>query len=176
MTSAYGLLFYVTGAMVLLLTGLAVTRRDPVHAAACLVGSFLGTGFLFYLLGAPLLAALEVIIFAGAIMVLFLFIVMTLNTGEDADRTARLRRWLVALVPCLVSAGCIGTLLLAVPAGRKLLAAATVRPADFGRFLFEHYWYPVEIVSALLFVALVGALYIGRKAPEKDGTAGEDAS
>lgn len=153
-----------------------MTRRDPVRAVVCLIGSFFGTGFLFYLLGAPLLAVFEVIIFAGAIMVLFLFIVMTLNPRKAGERSVRARRWLVALVPCLVSMISIGVLLAGVPAVPKMLRAASARPSDFGRFLFENYWYPVEIVSALLFVALVGALYIGRKGPTESRKAGEDAT
>ena len=70
----HGFLFYVLAAVILVTTGLAITRRNLVHAVVYLVLSFFGSAMLFYLLGAPILAALEVIIYAGAIMILFLFI------------------------------------------------------------------------------------------------------
>ena len=66
-------------AVIVAATGLAITRRHPVHAVVYLILSFLGSAMLFYLLGAPFLAALEVIIYAGAIMVLFLFVIMMLK-------------------------------------------------------------------------------------------------
>ncbi len=75
----YAGIFYLLGAVILGATALAVTRRNVMHAIVYLVLSFFGTALLFYLLGAPFLAALEVIIYAGAIMVLFLFIVMMLE-------------------------------------------------------------------------------------------------
>ena len=75
----YSVIFYVLAALILVSTGFAITRRNLVHAVVYLIISFFGSALLFYLLGAPLLAALEVIIYAGAIMVLFLFIIMMLK-------------------------------------------------------------------------------------------------
>ena len=82
------LLFYILGAVAVAATAMAVTRRNPVHAVIYLVNSFFALALIFYLLGAPMVAALEVIIYAGAIMVLFLFIIMMLELshGEEADR------------------------------------------------------------------------------------------
>jgi NADH-quinone oxidoreductase subunit J len=79
-------------------TMLAITRRNVMHAIVYLVGSFIATALLFYLLGAPFLAILEVVIYAGAIMVLFLFIVMMLEI-KPGDRTLWpfLRQWLLPL-------------------------------------------------------------------------------
>ena len=74
--SLFAVIFYILAAVILAATAMAVTRRDPVHAVVYLVGSFFGSAMLFFLLGAPFLAALEVIIYAGAIMILFLFIIM----------------------------------------------------------------------------------------------------
>ena len=72
----YGILFYALAVIILVSTLLAVTRRLVVHAVLYLIVAFLGTAALFYLLGAPLLAAFMVIVYAGAIMVLFLFVIM----------------------------------------------------------------------------------------------------
>ena len=77
--TVYALIFYVVAGFILVATGLAITRRHPVHAVVYLILSFLGSALLFYLLGAPFLAALEIIIYAGAIMVLFLFVIMMLK-------------------------------------------------------------------------------------------------
>ena len=129
--SIYAVMFYVLGAVIVAATVLAITRRNLMHAIVYLVLSFIGTALLFYLLGAPFLGVLEVVIYAGAIMVLFLFIVMT--------------------VFLLLAAG-----------GAGPLPLVTASPLAFGRFLFQKYWLGVEIASFLLFVALVGALYLGR--------------
>jgi NADH-quinone oxidoreductase subunit J len=142
----YGVIFYLLAFIILASTVLAVTRRNLMHAIVYLVFSFFGTALLFYLLGAPFLAILEVIIYAGAIMVLFLFIVMMLEIRPAEEPVSSyLRRWLPAAV--------LGAL--------SPLSAAS--PLEFGRFLFQRYWFSVEIVSFLLFVALVGALYLGRR-------------
>ncbi len=85
----YSILFYLLGIFVTCSTLMAITRRDPVHTVIYLIFSFLGSAMIYFLLGAPFLAALEVIIYAGAIMVMFLFIVMTLRAkkrgGGKAD-------------------------------------------------------------------------------------------
>ena len=96
--SIYAVMFYVLGAVIVAATALAITRRNLMHAIVYLVLSFIGTALLFYLLGAPFLAVLEVVIYAGAIMVLFLFIVMMLEIKPE-ERTLGpfLRQWLPAL-------------------------------------------------------------------------------
>ncbi len=155
------LIFYVLAAVIAVATFLAVTRRNLVHAIVYLIQSFFATAVLFYLLGAPLLAALEVIIYAGAIMVLFLFIVMTVMGGA-ARAGHRYRQWVLPSILGLVSLGAAAFLIFSAPAARTGLVPATVHPAVFGRYLFTGYWLPVEIISFLLFVALAGALYLGR--------------
>jgi NADH-quinone oxidoreductase subunit J len=187
----YETIFYTLSAIILFSTLMAITRTNQVHAVVYLVLSFFGTALLFYLLGAPLLAALEVIIYAGAIMVLFLFIVMTMRTqrppgradegpaaipGEaeavttplqhsalSAQHRACRRQW---VLPGLLGSVCLvasGFMIFGAPDARFQLMPAMASPAEFGWFLFKNYWFPVEIVSFLLFVALVGALYLGKK-------------
>jgi NADH-quinone oxidoreductase subunit J len=161
--SIYAVMFYVLGAVIVAATILAITRRNLMHAIVYLVLSFIGTALLFYLLGAPFLAVLEVVIYAGAIMVLFLFIVMMLEIKPEA-RT--LGPWLRQWAPAVALGGIclmimVGFLLLNAGAPGAL-PLVTVSPLAFGRFLFQKYWLGVEIASFLLFVALVGALYLGR--------------
>ena len=81
--------FYGLGAVIVAATALAVTRRNVMHAIVCLALSFIGSALLIYLLGAPFLAVLEVVIYAGAIMVLFLFIVMMLEIKAEEKTRGR---------------------------------------------------------------------------------------
>lgn len=164
--SVAGVIFYLLSLVVLAATLLAVTSRNLMHAVVHLVISFVGTAMLFFLLGAPLLAALEVIVYAGAIMVLFVFIVMTLAVPNEGGETWRyLGRWIPAVVLAVVLFIAAAALILNDPASARELRLAMVSPADFGRYVFQQYWLPVEIVSFLLFAALAGALYLGRRGP-----------
>ena len=83
------IVFYVAGAVAIVSTALMITRLNAVHALLYLIVSLLAVAVVFYTLGAPFIAALEVIIYAGAIMVLFVFVVMLLNLGEEAARSER---------------------------------------------------------------------------------------
>ena len=159
----YAIIFYLLGVTIVAATTMAITRRNVMHAIVYLVLSFIGTSLLFYLLGAPFLAVLEVVIYAGAIMVLFLFIVMMLEV-KPKDRTLGpfLRQWVPALVLSGISLIVMTVFLLLTAGGRGPLPLVTASPLEFGRFLFQKYWLGVEIASFLLFVALVGALYLGR--------------
>jgi len=172
----YSLIFYLLGAIMVVSTILAITRRFLVHAVAYLIISFFATGLLFYLLGAPFLAVLEVIIYAGAIMVLFLFIVMTLRV-EPQERIMRdiLRQWYPAVILGVISFFVAGILIFEVPGSRVNLNTGIVTPTAFGHFVFKNYWFPVEIASFLLLIGLVGALYLGRQEP-KPGKKSEDVS
>jgi NADH-quinone oxidoreductase subunit J len=158
----YAAIFYVLAIVILVATLLAITRRNTVHAVVYLILSFLGTALLFYLLGAPFLAVLEAIIYAGGIMVLFLFIVMMIGTGPSVKKI-NLSHWLPMVILGMISFFIAAILLFSVPLTQETLTAATAVPVEFGRFLFEHYWFPVEVVSFLLLIALVGALYLGRQ-------------
>lgn len=197
----YHAIFYPLAAVILLSTLMAITRSNTVHAVVYLVFSFFGTAMLFYLLGAPLLAALEVIIYAGAIMVLFLFIIMTMRTEEPLTRageepsagdrnavpspsassrhssliTGHSPPWRQWAFPGILGAICLvgaALLLLSSPEAALQLTPAMTAPVVFGTFLFEKYWLPVEIVSFLLFVALVGALYLGKRERRSAGDTG----
>ena len=86
------LAFYIAGAVAVISTILMLTRLNVVHALLYLIVSLLGVAVVFYTLGAPFVAALEVIIYAGAIMVLFVFVVMMLNLGEHGAEMEK--QWL----------------------------------------------------------------------------------
>jgi NADH-quinone oxidoreductase subunit J len=164
----YSVIFYVLALVILTTTGVAITRRNLVHAVVYLVFSFFGSALMFYLFGAPLLAVLEVIIYAGAIMILFLFIIMMVNVEASPERMFPMRQWLPA-----ASAGVVYLILGAIivssaPGGRVALTPALAEPRAFGEYLFQRHWLAIEIVSLLLLIALIGALYLGRKKDRED--------
>lgn len=159
----YALIFYLLAAVIVVATGLAITRRNLVHAVVYLVFSFFGSAMLFYLFGAPLLAVLEVIIYAGAIMILFLFIIMMVKAESDEEKLFPIRQWLPVVLTAVVYL-IIGAVIISTdPGSRVTLEIAQARPEAFGEYLFQRHWLAIEIISLLLLVALVGALYLGRK-------------
>lgn len=159
----YSITFYILAGSILVSTGLAITRRNLVHAVIYLIISFFGSALLFYLLGAPLLAALEVIIYAGAIMVLFLFIIMMLNVEKLEEQFFPLRQWIPAAGMSLLFLA-VGTLIISSDADSRIpLKTLMAEPVSFGLYLFQRYWLAIEIVSLLLLIALIGVLYLGRE-------------
>ncbi|MCX5883519.1 MAG: NADH-quinone oxidoreductase subunit J [Deltaproteobacteria bacterium] len=169
--TVFNTIFYLAAAVVISATGLAITRKSAVHAVCYLVISFMGTAVLFYILGAPLLAALEVIIYAGGIMVLFLFVVMMVKDQRSPiDKPSRIKQWLPAIVLAGISAVMAGLLVFADPGNRLRPPAVMGTPQEFGKLLFQEYWFPVEIASILLLAALIGALYLGRRKDHSEDT------
>ncbi|MEJ2165310.1 MAG: NADH-quinone oxidoreductase subunit J [Desulfobacterales bacterium] len=158
----YSIIFYVLAVLILVTTVLAITRRDLVHAVIYLIFSFFGSAMLFYLFGAPLLAVLEVIIYAGAIMVLFLFIIMMLRVDKSGERLFPLKQWLPSAACGLIYIG-IGIGLISADPNRNLvLKTSRAEPAVFGQYVFEMHWLSIEIVSMLLLVAVIGALLLAK--------------
>ena len=97
--TVYSIIFYLLAAIILATTGLAITRRNLVHAVVYLVFSFFGSAMIFNHFGAPLLAVLQVIIYAGAIMILFLLIIMMVKAETSEGRMFSIQQWLpIALI------------------------------------------------------------------------------
>ena len=172
--SVYSIVFYLIGAVMVISTLLAVTRKNIAHSILYLVVSFLGSALLFFLMGAPLLGIYQVIIYAGAIMVLFLFIVMMLKIETPV-------RLDIPPIHYIVS-GCIGLiyvvswLYLLLNAGDKAkqtMPASSAAPGVFSRYLFQHQWLAIELVSLLLLIAVIGALQLGLIKPRKNASKGD---
>ena len=144
-----------------------------MHAVVYLVISFFGSALLFYLFGAPILAALEVIIYAGAIMVLFLFIIMMLRVGHFHEQLFPLSQWLPAVSMAMIYIVVGVFLIYADPSSREVLVSAMATPKAFGRYVFENHWLAIELVSLLLLIALVGALFLGKLSSRKETLDGE---
>lgn len=158
----YAAIFYVLAGVILVATGLAITRRNLVHAIVYLIISFFGSAMLYYLLGAPFLAALEVIIYAGAIMVLFLFIIMMLKLDTEAEGKFHIRQLLPAVALGLIYLAIVALVIFNDPGSQVGLEMAMAMPRELGRFVFRRYWLAVEIVSLILLLALVAAIHLGK--------------
>ncbi|MCP3175906.1 NADH-quinone oxidoreductase subunit J [Desulfuromonas sp. KJ2020] len=154
-------LFYILATTALAATGMCITRRHPVHAVLYLVNAFFALALLFYLLGAPLVAAWEVIIYTGAIMVLFLFIIMMLELAPDQP-VPGWRRWGPVVLLSVVLLSCTLLLLGLDAGGADGVPRFYASPRTFGYALFKEYALAVEIVSFQLLFAAVGAYYVGR--------------
>lgn len=155
--------FYICALVALLATLGVVTNARPVHALLYLVVSLLAVAGVFFALGAPFAGALEVIVYAGAIMVLFVFVVMMLNLGSET--IAQERAWLKPRAwagPTLLAALLLGALLRAIAGATGGAGATEVGPKAVGIALFGPYVLAVELASLLLLGALVAAYHLGR--------------
>jgi len=150
-----------------------VSRRNPVHAALWLAGAFLGMAGLFLTLGASLLAAIQVMVYAGAIMVLFLFVILLLNLEVPAFEGLSIARG----ASLLVAVATLALLVFPFVRDRGLAAPATPQapdiPATAGNIagaLFTRWAMPFEVVSLLLLVAMVGAIHLARRPRRNEPT------
>jgi NADH-quinone oxidoreductase subunit J len=165
-------LFYLAGVLAVIATLLAITQRHAVHALLYLIVSLLAVAVDFFALGAAFVAALEIMIYAGAIMVLFVFVVMMLNVAEHAMEVERgwlrPRNWFGPSVLTLILLGEVTYCIVSSPSTHAF--ANTVSPKQVGIALFGTYWIGVELASLLLMAGLVGAFHLGRHAVAKEET------
>jgi NADH-quinone oxidoreductase subunit J len=159
------ILFYLSAFIAVLATVLVITRTNAVHALLYLIVSLLAVALIFFALGAPFVAALEVIIYAGAIMVLFIFVVMLLNLGGEATRRESTLLtpgiWIGPSVLCVILAGELVYLFSGKPS--NIPAPGAVSTKQVGIALFGPYALGVELASFLLLAGLVGAYHLGRR-------------
>ncbi|MGD9505477.1 MAG: NADH-quinone oxidoreductase subunit J [Syntrophobacteraceae bacterium] len=165
----YGLLFYIVAAIIIGSTAMAVTRRNLVHVVVYLVLSFFGTAMLFYLLGAPMLAVLEVIIYAGAIMVLFLFVIMMIRVDSLEEVIPPFRQRMPVMLLGGLYLGCALLMARGTPGAGASLPLLTASPKELALYVFGEHWFTIEIVSLLLLAALVGVLNLGRMKADEAG-------
>ena len=157
--------FYISAAVAALSTAMAVTRAHPVHALLYFIVSLLSAAMVLFTLGAPFVAALEVIVYAGAIMVLFIFVVMMLNLSDVAGAKVMLARspgiWTGPSILALLLLGELAYMLAGAGGGHR--AAGALEPREVGIALYGPYLVGVELASFLLLAGLVGAYHVGRR-------------
>lgn len=157
--------FYITAFITVVSTLMVITRHNPVHALLYLVISLLSLSLIFYLLGAPFAALLEIIIYAGAIMVLFIFVIMLLNLGKETTRQEK--EWLkprVWIGPAFLSLILFAELFYLIynSAPETTTAIQTVDSKTVALSLFQPYILAVELAAMLLMAGVVGAAHIGQ--------------
>lgn len=154
--------FYTSAAVALVSAFMVITRRNAVHALLYLVVCLLSVAMLFFLLGAAFAAVLEVIVYAGAIVVLFVFVVMLLNVSRD---TTVAGQWLASQAwvgPVLLTAPLLIELIYLLGSAGPAGCAFGIGPGRVGESLFGPYLLAVELASLLLLAALVGAFHLAR--------------
>jgi NADH-quinone oxidoreductase subunit J len=160
------ILFYVFAAIAVASALVVIAQRNPIYSAFALIVTLCSMSVIFALLGSPFIAVLQVIVYAGAIMVLFLFVLMLLNVKSEEDRPAPGTRTLRGVALALVT-------LLVLQAGTVLARWQPLPAADFdastrrmAEVLFSpHFLYVFEATSILILAALVGAIALARKEP-----------
>jgi NADH-quinone oxidoreductase subunit J len=169
--------FYLSGAIAIAATLMVITGPSAVHALLYLIISLLAIAIVFFVLGAPFVAALEVIIYAGAVMVLFVFVIMMLNLGKAA--AAKEREWLSpgmwvgpAILAGLLLAELIYILAQNVQGATTISGKALVDSKEVGIALFGPYLLGVELASLVLLAGLVGACHLGWHGGGRGGSQG----
>src|SRR6476659_1027575 len=166
------IVFYTLATLIIAFGVLVVTTRNTVHCVLFLVANFLCVAMVYVLLAAEFLAIIQILVYAGGIVVLYLFVVMLVNLQRSPDASPRRRRQssagfaLAAVMLAEISA--ILVFSAARPAGA---AAAVTAPAQaamgntqvIGMMLYSDYLVPFEVASMLLLVAMVGAIILARK-------------
>lgn len=168
------LLFYAFAAIAVIMTLLVVVQSNPVYSVLLLIGSFVGLAGLYVLLDAPFVAVIQIIVYAGAIMVLFLFVVMLLNAPrEQMVRSRMMESGGLRLLGGVLALVFAGELAWALSRSRTFAAAAGRDHAPFsvpqiGQRLFQEYAFAFEATSILILVAMVGAITLaGRHVESK---------
>ncbi len=161
-------IFYIAAFVAITSTVMVITRSNAVHALLYLVVSLLAVSIIFFTVGAPFVGILEIIIYAGAIMVLFIFVIMMLNLGEDA--TKQEKQWMngkMWIGPGILTIILLLEFIYIFFAGiHKNLSGTTVTPRQVGLSLFSSYLLGVELAAFLLLAGIVGAYHLGHR-PKK---------
>jgi NADH-quinone oxidoreductase subunit J len=163
------LVFYLFAGLAVASSVLMITRKNPVYAAMYLVVTLFSVAALFVLLDAHFLAALQVVLYAGAILVLFLFVIMLLNLGHELDPDIRGKFWwAIGFGLSLVLFAELFVLARSVPEapGPEVLTPLIETRGAVGAVaepLFENYVVAVEVTGVLLLVAMVGAVVIAKR-------------
>lgn len=162
--------FYSAAIVAIVSTLRMLFSADPVHGLLYLVISLLSVAVIYFAVGAPFAGALEIIVYAGAIMVLFVFVVMMLNLGEET--VARERAWLQPrawIVPVILSSVLLGLMVSFLANTQPHPVGTEVTVKEVGIALYGPYILAVELASLILLAALVIAFYLGRRDEDTEG-------
>ena len=162
--------FYIFSALLLMSAGLMITVRNPVFAALFLILAFFSSSAIWLLLEAEFLAITLVLVYVGAVMVLFMFVVMMLDINLTAMREGFAKYLPIGGLVAILMALSMG---LVINAGEFLLVSDSIQrhsadysnTAELGMTLYTHYLYPFEIAGAILLVAIIAAIALTMRGP-----------
>ncbi len=159
------ILFYLAAIIAIFASIMVVTRTNIVHALLYMIVSLLASAVIFFLVGAPFVAALEVIIYAGAITVLFVFVVMMLNLGQKTVQQEK--QWLSGSgwpIPTLLVLILLAEFIYLLVTGNSVaIQGAAVSPKAVGTALFTRFLIGVELAAFLLLAGIIGAYHLARR-------------
>ncbi len=170
-------LFYVSACVAVIAGLLVISQTNAMRALLSLVVLLLAVASVFYTLGGPFAAVLQIVVYAGAIIVLFVFVVMMLNLGPGAQE--RERDWVSSVLwvaPIVLAAALLVQFVATVSTRAPFRGAAVVLPKAVGISLFRDYVIGVELASVLLLAGLVAAFHYGRRAGTEIGRHEENAT
>ena len=157
--------FYIAALIAIFSTIMVITRTNVIHALLYMVVSLLSTAVMFFIIGAPFVAALEIMIYAGAIIVLFVFVIMMLNLGKTAIDQEK--KWLAGsgwIVPSVLALILLVEFIYIVWAAPvNPTAGISISPRLIGRSMFSTYLIGVELSAVLLLAGIIGAFHLARK-------------
>lgn len=161
------IVFFACAVLAVIGAILLILAREPIHSALSLVVVMVSLAILYLLLGAPFVAAVQILVYAGAIMVLFIFVIMLLNAGEE-ERTdwSKIAKWIGLPLGSVLLIGLWYLLLHSEPGTAIANGAAAPAPAStfaLSTALFRQYLFPFEATSILILIAILGALVLARK-------------
>jgi NADH-quinone oxidoreductase subunit J len=149
-----------------------LAQRHPINSALSLIAVMAALAGEYLLLGAEFVAAVQVIVYAGAIMVLFVFVIMLLNAGEEED-TKGSRVAVLFGVPGMLIAGVLMAWVVLRRSGTESVAIGALpgHPADIAQLLFHDFLLPFEVTSVLILIAIMGAVVLASKPESSSGKA-----
>jgi NADH-quinone oxidoreductase subunit J len=159
------ILFYILSAIAIFCGFRVVTSNNPVHSVLYLIVTFFAIGCHYLILNAQFLAVVHIVVYAGAIMVLFLFVIMLMNLNQDSEPQ---KTWLTKIIAG-VAGGMMLFVLVGSLKGSEQLGLNSYGSSqiglvkNLGKVLFTEFLFPFEIASILLLAALVGSIMIGKK-------------
>jgi len=164
-------LFYLFGAVAVIASMLVISQRNPIYSVLLLIASFGALSGLYVMLEAPFVAVTQIIVYAGAIMVLFLFVVMLLNAPhEETEQDERLHAFrrqapfrFGAVLAIALAAELTWALTKGVGETGGFPSAAVSSVQEIGKVLFTEYAFPFEVTSILILVAMVGAVVLAKR-------------
>jgi NADH-quinone oxidoreductase subunit J len=159
-------LFFVFAALAVVAALALILLREPIHSALALIVVMVSLAALYLLQGAEFIAAVQVIVYAGAIMVLFVMVIMLLNAGEE-ERTnrSRMARWVGVPLGCLLTVE-LAYRMAQATSGRSVPDAAHAIPTRaLSTLLFREFVFPFELTSILILIAILGAIVLARREP-----------